>query len=179
MNFLYHTKTTGIRFSINPGRRLDITAWIDSSFGVYQNGTGQTGCVITLGGGALYASSSKQRQVTTSSSECELYGLYDGSTAVIWCRDFLLEQGYALGPAVVHHDNTSAIQLAKTGYSSSKRSRHFHIKLFFLHDRIQRGEIELIHCPTEEMVADVLTKGLSGALFSKLASQLLNVHTDT
>jgi hypothetical protein len=90
-----------------------------------------------------------------------------------------MEQGYTLGPALIHHDNTSAIQLAKTGYSSSKRSRHFNIKLFFLHDRIMRGEVELTHCSTVDMIADVLTKGLSGAQFTRLAAKLLNTHSDT
>lgn len=179
VNYVYHTRGTGVTLQVEKERRLNITAWVDSSFGVHQNGTGQTGCVITLGRGALYASSSKQRHVTTSSAECELAGLYDASTAIIWVRDFIKEQGFEVGPAIIKHDNESAIALAKKGFSSSKRSRHFHIKHFFIADRIKSGEISIVHCKGDEMIADALTKGLSGHIFSRHAAGILNDNTDT
>jgi len=147
---------------------------VDSSFGTHENGAGQTGYVISLGGGPILASSSKQRHVTTSSGECELAGLYDGSTGVIWTRDFLIELGYEVGPARILHDNTSSIALAKKGHTSSKRSRHFHVKRLFIADRIKDGEIDIEHCEGKRMKADILTKGVSGRVFNEMARDILN-----
>ena len=43
-----------------------------------------------------------------------------------------------------------------------------------MHDRIERGEIVLEYLATEDMVADILTKPLQGALFRKMRALLLN-----
>ena len=174
ISYVHHTKDAGIKLDVNGGRRPEVTAWVDSSFGTHENGAGQTGYVVSLGGGPILASSSKQRHVTTSSGECELAGLYDGSTGVIWARDFLIELGYKVGPARVLHDNTSSITLAKKGHTSSKRSRHFHIKHLFIADRIKDGEIELEYCEGKRMRADILTKGVSGRVFNEMAGEIMN-----
>ena len=173
--YVHHTRPAGIKLDVRGGRRPVVTAWVDSSFGSRENGAGQTGYVLSLGGGPILASSSKQRHVTSSSGECELAGLYDGSTAVIWARDFLIELGYKVGPALILHDNTSSIALAKKGHSSSKRSRHYHIKHFFIADRIKDGEIELEYCEGKRMKADILTKGVSGRVFNEMAREILNI----
>ena len=173
--YVHHTRSAGIELDVRGGRRPVVTAWVDSSFGTHENGAGQTGYVLSLGGGPILASSSKQRHVTTSSGECELAGLYDGSTAVIWARDFLIELGYKVGPALILHDNTSAIAVAKKGHTSSKRSRHYHIKHLFIADRIKDGEIELEYCEGKRMKADILTKGVSGRVFNEMAGEILNI----
>ena len=173
--YVHHTRPAGIKLDVRGGRRPVVTAWVDSSFGSRENGAGQTGYVLSLGGGPILASSSKQRHVTSSSGECELAGLYDGSTAVIWARDFLIKLGYKVGPALILHDNTSSIALAKKGHSSSKRSRHYHIKHFFIADRIKDGEIELEYCEGKRMKADILTKGVSGRVFNEMAREILNI----
>ena len=174
IHYLHQTNTAGIVLDVHDGRRPDITAWVDSSFGTHLNGAGQTGYVISLGGGPIMASSCKQKHVTTSSGECELAGLYESSTGVVWTRDFILEQGFKMGPARILHDNTSAITLAEKGFSSSKRSRHFHIKHLFIADRIKDGEFMLEHCEGKKMRADILTKGISGGLFTGLAKEMMN-----
>ena len=174
IDYLHQTCTAGIVLDVGGGRHPDITAWVDSSFGTHLNGAGQTGFVISLGGGPIMASSCKQKHVTTSSGECELAGLYESSTGVVWTRDFVLEQGFKMGPARILHDNTSAITLAEKGFSSSKRSRHFHIKHLFIADRIKDGEFKLEHCEGKKMRADILTKGISGGLFSGLAKEMMN-----
>ena len=43
-----------------------------------------------------------------------------------------------------------------------------------MRDRIRSREVQVDYCPTEEMVADVLTKPLQGAAFRKFRDQLLN-----
>ena len=50
--------------------------WVDASFAVYPNMRNHTGCVIMLGAGAVYASSTKQKLNTCSSTEAELVGVF-------------------------------------------------------------------------------------------------------
>ena len=51
--------------------------------------------------------------------------------------------------------------------SAGQKSRNINIRYFFIKDRIAKGEINLVHCPTGIMVADVFTKPLQGHLFAK------------
>ena len=42
------------------------------------------------------------------------------------------------------------------------------IKYHFIRDLVEAGKIKLIYCATENMVADIFTKGLSIRQFEKL-----------
>jgi len=112
--------------------------------------------------------------VSKSSTEAELIGLSDCATQAIWTRNFLEQQGYKVGPATVYQDNMSTMQLAENGRSTSERTRHIHVRYYFIKDRIDSGEIEIKYMPTKLMIADILTKPLQGELFRALRAMLLN-----
>ena len=79
-----------------------------------------------------------------------------------------------MGPATVYQDNMSTIASVKNGKSNSDRTRHIAIRFFFISDRVTSKEINVEYMPTGEMLADILTKPLQGALFVKLRDKLLN-----
>ena len=153
---------------------MAVSAFIDASYGVHSDMKSHTGCVIGIGGGPVYAKSSGQKLNTKSSTEAELVALSDSTSQVIWTRNFLEEQGYNMGPAVVYQDNMSTIALVKNGKSNSDRTRHIAIRFFFVSDRVLNKEISVEYMPTGDMLADILTKPLQGALFIKLRDKLLN-----
>ena len=130
--------------------------------------------MIGLGGGPVYAKSSSQKINTKSSTESELVALSDSTSQIVWTRNFLQEQGYIMGPAIVYEDNMSTIALVKNGKSNSDKTRHIAIRYFFIFDRIMNKEISVNYMPTGDMIADVLTKPLQGTLFKKLRDKLLN-----
>ena len=155
---------------------MTVKAYIDAAYGVHQDsGKSHTGCVIVLGaGGPLLAKSSKQKIVTKSSTEAELVGLSDTATLAIHLRNFVLDQGYEIGPAVVYQDNMSCMALMKRGGPGSERSRHINIRHFWLSERVDKGEVVIEHLGTEEMFANVLTKPVQGAQFAKERMGLTN-----
>jgi hypothetical protein len=57
--------------------------------------------------------------------------------------------------------------------SSGQRTRHIDIRYFFITDQSKNHGINILHCPTDEMLADFFTKPLQGALFRKYRSVLL------
>ena len=71
-------------------------------------------------------------------------------------------------------DNQSTIALANKGFSTSEKTRHIAIRYFFVKDRIDGGEVVIEYLPTEDIVADVMTKPLQGSLYRKLRSLLMN-----
>ena len=111
-----------------------------------------TGVYITLGKGAIYRRSSKQKLVTKSSTEAELVGISDALPQIIWFKQVIEAQGHPPSPA------QSTICLAKTGRSCSERSRHVEIRFFWIHDFLASGQVSLEHLHTDQMVADMFTK---------------------
>ena len=82
---------------------------------------------------------------------------------------FLREQGYPINSSIVYQDNQSAMKMITNGrMSCTGNSKHVDIRYFFVKDRIDKKEIRIEYCPTDEMLADYFTKPLQGALFTKL-----------
>ena len=118
------------------------------------------------GGGAVQTISSKQKLNTRSSTEAELVGADDGSTLILWTKLFLEAQGYPIDENILCQDNKSAILLEKNGKrSSGKRTRAINIRYFFLTDQVAKGNLSIMHCPTDDMIGDYMTKPLSGDKF--------------
>jgi hypothetical protein len=171
LKYLNGTKDLKLNLSTNNG--LKIYAYIDASFATHSDFKGQTGLAVTLGTGVVLAKSVKQRLVTKSSTEAELVAISDVLSHVIWIRNFLIEQGYEVDPAVIYQDNKSTIALTDKGRPCSSRTRHVSIRYFFVKDYVERKEVIIEYMPTEEMIADILTKPLTGELFFKLRDKLM------
>jgi hypothetical protein len=172
LKYLNGTKSFGMVLEAN--KDITVLVYADASYGVHADGKSHTGVNITLGRGAVYVRSGKQKIVSKSSTESELIGLSDSLSQAVWTRDFLLGQGYTMGPAIVYQDNMSAIALAAKGRSTSDRTRHIHIRYFFVKDRVDSGEVSIEYKPTKLMLADLLTKPLQGDLFRAMRKELLN-----
>ena len=46
-------------------------------------------------------------------------------------------------------------------------TKHIAIKYHFIREQVSSGKLELRYCKTIDMIADMLTKGLSGEQFEK------------
>jgi hypothetical protein len=150
--------------------------WIDASFAVHKDMRSHTGGAMSLGKGAVYSTSVRQKLTTKSSTEAELVGVDDVMPMVLWTRQFMEGQGYKIKDNIVYQDNQSAMLLEKNGQkSSSKRTRHLNIRYFFVTDRIQANELTVEYCPTGDMWADIHTKPLQGAAFVKFRKLILNL----
>ena len=130
---------------------------------------------MSLGKGAITSVSMKQKINTRSSTESELVSIDDVVSKILWTTYFVKAQGRAIKVTIVYRDNTSSMKLEENGRASaSKRTRHFNIKYFYVTDLIQRKEIQIEYCPTEEMKADYMTKPLVGATFVKFRNWMMN-----
>jgi hypothetical protein len=100
---------------------LVIKWYVDASFAVHPDMQSHTGATMTLGKGAVYSISTKQKINTKSSTEAELVGVNDAMPLVMWTPNFLEGQGYDVQDNVVYQDNQSAILLENNGCVSSGR----------------------------------------------------------
>jgi len=129
--------------------------WIDASYAVHPNMRSHTGATMTLGKGSPYSISSKQKINTVSSTEAELVGISDAMKLIIWTRLFIESQGYSIADNVLYQDNQSTILLANNGKRSSTRNmKQIKIRYFFITDNVQRKNMRIEYCRTENMRAD-------------------------
>lgn len=75
------------------------------------------------------------------------------------------------GGTTVYCDNSSAIKLSKNPVLHG-RSKHIDIRVHFLRDLTKEGAVELIHCNSEDQIADIMTKPLKLEVFEKLRGLL-------
>ena len=150
--------------------------WVDASYAVHYDMKGHTGGTMSMGKGSIYSMSGGQKLVARSSTESELIGVHDVMPQIIWTLYFLQAQGQVVNDNILYQDNMSSMLLEKNGCrSSSKRTHHINIHYFFVKDHVDGKEVNILHCPTKEMVADYFTKPLQGALFYKLRDHIMNI----
>jgi hypothetical protein len=68
-------------------------------------------------------------------------------------------------------DSTSAISVAKNPMLHS-RTKHIEVHYHFPRDNVEKGNIDLIHVPTEKQLDDILAKPLDQATFAHLWGEL-------
>ncbi|RVW64036.1 Copia protein [Vitis vinifera] len=64
-------------------------------------------------------------------------------------------------------DNSSTIKLSKNPVMHG-RSKHIDVRFHFLRDLTKEEVVELVHCGTQDQIADVMTKPLKLNMFLKL-----------
>lgn len=119
-----------------------------------------SGFVFSFGGGVISWASRRQSSVTLSSMEAEFVALSETCQEGIWLRDLLRDFGEKqLHPTLVYEDNQSCLAFVRTE-RCNRRSKHIDTREHFVRELCERKQIELKYCPTELMLADVLTKPL-------------------
>ena len=148
--------------------------WVDAAFAVHPDFKSHTGGGMSLGKGIIQSQSRKQKLNTRSSTKAELVGADDMSTMILWTRLFMEAQGYEIKKNILYQDNKSTILLENNGKrSSSKRTRAFNIRYFFLTDQIEKGNVTVEYCPTDKMIGDFWTKPKQGKVFQTMKKQIM------
>lgn len=119
-----------------------------------------TGYVFQIGGATICWTSRKQTGVALSSMEAEYVALSEACRELLWLRKLLEDFGLKQdGPTIVFEDNISCIDFI-TVDRTSRRSKHIDTRRFFAKDLSEKGLVSIRYCPSESMVADIMTKPL-------------------
>ena len=131
---------------------------------------------MTMGNGAVMSLSRKQKLNTRSSTEAELVAADDAAGLILWTKLFLEAQGYGVKQNILYQDNKSTILLEQNGKrSSGKRTRHLNIRCFFLTDQIEKGNMEVKFCPTDDMIGDFMSKPVQGEKYRSFRKDIMNL----
>eukprot|EP00253_Pinus_taeda_P027551 PITA_27551 len=127
-----------------------------------------TGYVFTLGLGPITWACKKQSVISLSSAEAEYHGVVEASKEAMWLRQILSEFGFQQQHlTTLWCDNQSVIQLCKDPVQH-QRSKHIELHMYFIKNLIHDHVLEVKHCSTDDQIADIFTKALTEAKFTKL-----------
>ena len=119
-----------------------------------------SGNVFSFAKGAVSWLSKKQATVALSTAEAEYVALSMATHEAVWLRRLLTDVGESpKSPTVIHEDNQGAIVMAKNPVGHA-RTKHIYIRYHFTREALQTGAIVLKYIPSDEMIADILTKSL-------------------
>jgi hypothetical protein len=145
---------------------------IDASYAIHDDGKSHSGIVVLAGGTPIVTKSNRQKIVTRSSTEAELVALSDKLQDVICIREFLVGQGMKIPVPIVWQDNMSTIAIVRQD-GHTLRNTHMNVRREWIKERVAAGDVLIKYKPTNDMVADFLTKPLQGNRFRTYADVLL------
>ena len=131
-----------------------------------------TGYVFQVQGNTLSWCSKRQGCVARSTTEAEYIALSTASQEAVWLRR-LLESVLKKQdkPTTLCENNQGAIELTKNP-KFHNRTKHINVSYHYAREQVDNKIISLKYCRTENMLADVMTKGLTKAQFEKFRDML-------
>lgn len=143
----------------------ELTGWTDAGFAGHETES-QSGLVVIWEGRTIVWRSSKQTVSTVSTAEAELNAAALGWRFIEGLRHLIVDLGINLPAVRLLVDNQAAITLAECG--GTWRTRYFGVRGHRIHKECIIGRAQMLHCPTDVMLADCVTKLASPAVIEVL-----------
>ena len=155
--YLAGTKT---HMLIYGNKHHNLTGYTDTNGASQMHRHAISGYTFFIDSGAVSWASKKQELITLSTAESEYIAATHAAKECIWLQRLMKPLfGPAPAPITLHCDNQAALHLANND-NYHAHTKHIDIRFHFICQTIANKQIIMIHCPTEDMVADILTKAL-------------------
>ena len=169
--FRYLSGTKGLWLGYG-GQVKELQGYADADGSMNEDRKAISGYAFMINGGAVSWSAKRQEIISLSTTESEYIAATYAAKEALWLRTLISQVfGIHLDATTLFSDNQSAIALTKE-HQYHARTKHIDIRFHFIRWVIEDGKIWLIYCPTEEMVADALTKVLPSTKVKHFANEL-------
>jgi hypothetical protein len=168
LRYLKGTSDLGIVFG---GRDSSPCVYTDSEYGGHPDRVPRCGFMVFAGGPIAWRGGMKQKSIARSSCEAEYVASSHAAAAARGVQNVLDDIDGVRTPFIMYQDNQGSISMAHNLCDS--RTKHIEVHHHFVRDQVYAGNIKVKFCPTGEMLADILTKPLTGAKYSTFRGQLL------
>jgi hypothetical protein len=157
------------RISLPTNPRYSLVVFGDASFAAGDLKQSVTGFVIFLNGVPLIWGSLKQTIVVDSSCSVEFVAASVACKQLIHAENMIGFLGYSCPkPYRMYTDSMACLHIA-TNPARLGNVRHLQIRFHLVRCYVTLGDVEMVYCVTEDMIADLLTKIVSGAQDRKLS----------
>nr|GEY29928.1 hypothetical protein [Tanacetum cinerariifolium] len=189
LKYLRNTKDMFLVYGGDMKRELRVSSYTHAGYLTDADDMkSQTGYVFVLNRGDVDWKITKQSIFVTSYTNAEYVADFDASKEAVWICKFI--SGLGVVPTIkepinIYYDNTRTIEIAKY-HEVTKGARHFHVKIYYLQETIEMGDVMIEKVNTYDNLADPFTKALVSPKHFELtekigmilASSLMNIQTD-
>ena len=167
MRYLKGTLNYGLRYASS--HNTQCVGFSDADFaGDIDDRKSTTGYMFQMCGAAISWRSKKQTCVALSTAEAEYVALASAGQEALWIRGLLSDmRSTPTGPTVMFEDNQSTISMVNNPQYHG-RTKHVDIKFHFIQELSKTETVQIKYCCSDDMIADMLTKGLPREQFIKL-----------
>ena len=178
LRYIKGTINYGLKFKANESDGLnengdELYGYSDANWaGDVDSRRSTSGYVFKVANCTVSWSSKKQASVTKSTTEAEYVALSQATQEAIWMRKLLSDIGCkSEEPTTMYEDNQGAIEISKNA-KFHNRAKHIDVRFHFIREKVSTNEVKVVYLSTEDMLADIMTKGLTKKRFQRLRSML-------
>jgi hypothetical protein len=178
VRYLKGTLEYGITYKDGGTYGLKLQGYSDADYaGNIDDRRSTSGQIFFLGGGPVSWGSTKQRSVSTSTTEAEYIALCEACKQGQWLRGLLRELKCTefMNPSLatpIFSDNQAAIAISKDPVAHS-RTKHIDVRYHYIRELVCSGKTIIEYIRTEDMAADALTKPLPSLALKRCIQDLL------
>ena len=156
------------------GEEVDVDTYTDSDWaGCRKTGKSTSGGAITIGEHFIKGWATTQASITLSSAEAELVAMTKATAETIGVMHMMKDLGRKK-KGVVYADSSAALAIADR--KGSGKLRHVNIRMLWIQEKEQRGEVEMRKVHGAVNPADLMTKYMAGPRMADLMRRLGQVH---
>jgi hypothetical protein len=169
--FRYLAGTRDLWLSYGESKRT-LEGYADADGSMAEDRHAITGYAFLIDGGTVSWSSKRQEIVSLSTTESEYVVATHSSKEALWLRSLISEVfGTLQEPTTLFSNNQAAIALMRD-HQYHAQTKHIDVRYHWIRWVVEQGAIKVIYCPTDDMVADTLTKALPSAKVKHFAAGL-------
>ena len=169
----YIRGTMSLGLTLTASASTDLVAYSDADWaGCPDTRRSTSGYCVYLGPSLISWSSKRQPTVSRSSAEAEYRAVANAVAESSWLCQLLQELLCDVHKAtLVYCDNVSAVYLSAYPVHHG-RTEHIELDIHFVREQVALGRVRVLHVPTAQQFADVMTKGLPALVFEEFRSSL-------
>jgi len=163
LRYLKGTKALGITYSRDLPDSNRLLLWSDSDWASdTETRRSLSAWVGTLNGGAISWKSKQAPRVASSTTESEFVAASKTGDEALWLRRCLEAISLPQKSATPLFCDNRAVRMMSENPVHRERSKFIDFRMHRLKEHVADGVVRVIDCPTQDMLADTLTKQLPG-----------------
>jgi len=170
LRYLKGTIEEGIHYSNRGNNTLEVYCDSDHA-GDQQSRKSTTGYLLFYAGGPIAWSSRKQSIVAQSSTEAEYIAAAQCCKEMKYVKCIIEELLSRKIDVNLYIDNTSCIRMIEAN-QLTRKCIYIDVKYHFVKEEFKKGWFSIKHCPTDQNVADLLTKPLLPVKYERLKNAI-------
>ena len=177
LRYIRRTTTMGLHLHGSSSPNIVVYSDVDWA-GCPDTRRSTSGYCEFLGDSLVSWSSKRQPIVSRSNAEAEYRVDPNAGAECCWLRQLLGELHCGITKAtIVYCDNVSVVYMTANPVHH-RRTKHIELDIHFVPEKVVLGKVRVLHVPTSQQFADVITKGLPSSTFNAFRISLCVDYDD-